>query len=116
EVDPDEGYITKYKRTYFFFSEEQRRDRRFPTLNSTVPSAGMRNGVFSFPICISGTIVGTTRTCNQILPAGTSLSSLVAINPTSAAYVADIFNKIPLPNNGTYGLSFPASGAADFQQ
>ena len=116
EVDPDTPYFTKYTRTYFFFSEEQRKDRRYPTLTSSVPTAGMRSGTFSFPICLSGTIVGTTRTCNQILPAGTPISSMAVVNPASAAYVSDIFSKIALPNNGTYGLNFPASGRADFEQ
>jgi hypothetical protein len=116
EHDPDKSMFAKMKRTFFFFSEEQRRDRRFPTLTSIVPSAGMRNGVFSFPICLSGTISGSTRTCNQILPAGTPISSMVAINPTSAAYVTDIFSRIPTPNSGTYTLVFPASAKADFQQ
>ena len=32
ELDPETGVFGKMKRTYFFFSEEQRRDRRFPTL------------------------------------------------------------------------------------
>jgi len=118
EVEPDASRFAKVKRTYFFFSEEQRKDRRFPTLSSLVPTAGMRTGVFSFPICLSGTIAQTTgaRTCNQILPAGTPLSSVATINPVSQAYLSGIFNKIPLPNNGTYSLVFPASGREDFQQ
>lgn len=116
ELDPDTGVFGRMKKTYFFFSEEQRRDRRFPTLVANVPTAGMRNGVFTFPVCLSGTISGTTRTCSQILPAGTALSTLAAVNPTSAAYVANIFSKIPLPNNGVFGLNSPASGKADFQQ
>lgn len=116
EHDPDDGFFTRYKKTYFFFSEEQRKDRRFPTLTSTVPSAGMRNGVFSFPICLSGTISGTTRTCTQILPAGTPFTSMATINPVSLAYLNEIFRQIPLPNSGNYTLFYPASGKADFQQ
>lgn len=116
EHDPGDSVFTKYRRTYFFFSEEQRRDRRFPTLVSQVPNAGLRAGTFSYPICLSGTISGTTRTCTQVLPAGTPLSTMAAINPVSAAYVSSIFNNIPLPNNGVFGLNSPASGKADFQQ
>jgi hypothetical protein len=118
--DPGDSFFAPLPRTFFFISEEQRKDRRFPTLSSVVPTAGMRNGVFSFPICVSSTItvVGstTTRACNQILPAGTPLSSVVPINPTSAAYLTDLISAIPLPNNGTYGLLAPGSGVADFQQ
>ncbi|MBK6749656.1 MAG: carboxypeptidase regulatory-like domain-containing protein [Acidobacteria bacterium] len=82
EKDPGESYFGKWPKTYFFFSEEQRKDRRSILLGgpAVVPSAGMRNGVFSFPICISGTISGTTRTCNQILPAGTPIASVVPIS------------------------------------
>jgi hypothetical protein len=36
----------KLSKTFFFFSEEQRRDIRYPTLSSTVPDANMRLGIF----------------------------------------------------------------------
>ncbi len=118
ERGPDESYFHKWPKTYFFFSEEQRRDRRSVNVGgpATVPTAGMRNGTFSFPICLSGTISGTTRTCNQILPAGTSISTLAAVNPVAASYVSNIFNKLPLPNVGTYGLRTGVPYQADFQQ
>ncbi len=115
ELDPDTGIFGKIPRTYFFFSEEQRRDRRFPTLVANVPTAGMRQGTFSVPVCLSGTITGTVRTCSQILPAGTPLPA-AAINPTSAAYLTGIFQRIPLPNNPPFGLNSPDSAKADFQQ
>lgn len=113
---PGDSVFSKMPRTYFFFSEEQRKDRRFPTLSSTVPTAGMKSGVFAYPICLSGTISGSTRTCTQILPAGTPFSTMAAINPVSAAYLTSIINSIPSPNNGTYGLLSPASGVFDFRQ
>ena len=116
EHDPGDPIFAKMKRTYFFFSEEQRKDRRFPTLVSQVPNQGLRNGVFSFPVCLSGTISGTTRTCNQFLPAGQAFNTLATINPVSQAYLTNIFQKIPLPNTGVFGLNSPASGKADFQQ
>lgn len=116
ERDPSDSIFTKYKKTFFFFSEEQRKDRRFPTLVSQVPDANLRGGRFSFPVCLSGTISGTTRTCSQILPAGTPLSSVTSINPVAQAYLTNIFNQIPLPNVAPFGLNAPASGRADFQQ
>ena len=115
EHDPGDSVFTKYNKTYFFFSEEQRKDRRFPSLTSQVPNANLRAGVFSFPICLSGTISGTTRTCSQMLTAGSPLPS-ATINPVSAAYLTNIFNKIPLPNFAPFQLIAPASGKADFQQ
>lgn len=118
EKDPGEDYFGKWPKTYFFFSEEQRKDRREVLIGgpAIVPTAGMRTGVFSFPICIAGTISGTTRTCNQILPAGTPISSVVPINPVAAAYVANIFSRIPQPNVGTYSLRSGVPYQADFRQ
>jgi hypothetical protein len=118
ERDADEGMFKRYSRTYFFFSEEQRKDRRFPTFNAQVPSAGMRNGVFTVPICISGTISGNTRTCNQVLDPGAPLTSLpgVTINPVAQAYLTNVYSQIPLPNVAPFGLVSTASAKADFQQ
>ncbi len=114
----DGGFLKRYKKTYFFFSEEQRKDRRFPTLISSVPDAQLRQGIFPVPICLSATIVGTTRTCTNILPAGTPLSSRAAINPVAQAYLTNIYNRIPLPNNPlvNYQLVAPSSGKSDFRQ
>ncbi|MBC7900865.1 MAG: carboxypeptidase regulatory-like domain-containing protein [Saprospiraceae bacterium] len=114
------GFFRRYNKTFFFFSEEQRKDRRFPTLSSQVPDQALRNGVFSFPICLSGTISGSTRTCSQILPAGTPFPA-ASVNPVSQAYLTDLFNNAPLPNSpnlaaNPYALSFPGSGRSDFQQ
>src|SRR5689334_3075536 len=73
------GPIThRLARTFFFFSEEQRRDTRYPTLSTrnasgAVPSAAMKTGVFPIPICLSAS---SATNCTQILPAGTPLSSL----------------------------------------
>jgi hypothetical protein len=117
EHDPDDSWFGRMKKTYFFFSEEQRKDRRFPTLTSIIPSAGMRNGTFSFPICLSATIAaGNARTCNQVLPAGTPISSMATINPVAQQYLTSIYQKIALPNAGTYTLVYPGSARADFRQ
>jgi len=37
--------VTKLKRTYFFFSEEVRRDLRYPTLTGSVPDQNSANGL-----------------------------------------------------------------------
>lgn len=113
------GLFRRYEKTYFFFSEEQRRDRRFPTLISSVPDAQIRQGIFSVPICLSATISGTTRTCTNILPAGTPLASRAAINPVAQQYLTNIYNRIPLPDNSrilSQNLVAAASGRSDFRQ
>lgn len=120
EHDPGESVFAKVKKTYFFFSEEQRKDRRSTTLSSQVPDANLRAGVFSQPICLSGTIQTvsgvTTRTCSQILNPGTPLSTLAPINPVAQQYLSNIFNQIPLPTQAPYGLSFAGAARADFRQ
>jgi hypothetical protein len=112
----DAPTIQKLSKTYFFFSEEQRRDIRYPTLVSSVPDANLRNGIFSVPICLSGTISGTTRTCTNILPAGTPLATQAAISPVAQAYLNGIYNRLPLPNGNNGALTAPALGKANFRQ
>lgn len=114
-LDEDEGYFGRMKRTYFFYSLEHRDDIRFPTLTSTVPTAALKAGVFDLPVCLQAT--GTT--CNTTLPAGTPLSSVAMINPVSAQYIQYIWNNVPTPNNpgsGPFALSFPARGVSKFRQ
>lgn len=115
EHDPGDSIFAKIPRTYFFFSEEVRRDVRYPTANSEVPDADLRNGIFSSNICLQAT--GTT--CNTILPAGTPLSTVMPINPVAQQYLNYIYNNFPQPNNpsGTiYSLAFPTRSVANFRQ
>jgi hypothetical protein len=113
EKDPNEGLFTRYRRTFFFFSQEWRRDLRYPTLSSTVPDAQLRQGIFPVNICLQAT--GTT--CNTILPAGTPLSTLRPINPIAQQYINFIYNNLPEPTNpATYGLVYPALNKANFRQ
>jgi hypothetical protein len=114
--EDNRGVGSRIPKTYFFFSEEQRKDRRYSLLSGLVPTLGMRNGVFTFPICLSGTITGTTRTCSQILPAGTPLSSLASINSASAQYLTGIFQKEPAPNSAPFGIISTGVGKFDFRQ
>jgi hypothetical protein len=118
ERDPDDSWFGKVPKTYFFFSEEQRKDRRFPTLSSSVPTNAVKSGVFPVPICLSGTISGSTRTCTQFLPAGTAITSVpgITINPIAQAYLSQIYSQIPEPNAPNYVLNYPGSGIADFRQ
>ena len=109
----------KLERTYFFFSEEQRRDRRYPLLSSTVPDLNMRQGIFPTDICLSAftAVSGGTPACTDILPRGVPLSSRVAINPVAQQYLQYIYNKLPAPtDNVTKALLFPALNVADFRQ
>ncbi|MBP9110598.1 MAG: carboxypeptidase regulatory-like domain-containing protein, partial [Pyrinomonadaceae bacterium] len=109
EADPGEGYFRRYQKTFFFFSQEWRKDKRFPTLTSTVPTQNQRNAFFTVPICLQAT--GTT--CNLVLPANSTLTN---INPVAQQYVNLIYNQVPLPNSGVNTLVAPADGISDFRQ
>jgi hypothetical protein len=75
------GPIYKNK-TFFFFSEEARRVKTFTTVIATVPSLAERAGTFSTPVCLN-------RACTAT---GTQVTT---IDPAAAAYVKDIFAKLP---------------------
>src|ERR1051325_10856701 len=97
--------------TFFFFSEEARRVIVYPTLSSTVPTAALRQGIFSQPVCIGP----VANPCSTVLPAGTQLP-LAQWSPLAAAYVQDIYNKLPLPSDSVGTLNFPTRGIFNFRQ
>ncbi len=111
--------VKRLRRTFFFFSEEQRHDIRYPTLSSTVPDANMRQGIFPMDICLSAfTAVSTGAVpCTNVLPAGTPLSSKIAINPIAQQYLSNIYNGLPLPTDPvTRALLYPSLNTSDFRQ
>lgn len=112
------GAVKRLEKTFFFFSEEQRRDIRYPTLSSTVPDANMRLGIFPIDICVSANApTVATASCLNVLPAGQPLSSKVAINPVAQQYLDYIYKKLPNPTDAlTRALVFPAKNVADFRQ
>lgn len=112
-------FAKKMSKTFFFFSEEQRRDIRYPTISTTnnstsAPTAAMKQGIFPIPICLSAT---SSTNCTSILPAGTPIGTRATLSSVSQQYVADIWNKIPDPTNpATLALDFPARNQAKFRQ
>jgi Carboxypeptidase regulatory-like domain len=111
---------TRLARTFFFFSEEKRIDHRFTTpFTTTVPDLNLRQGIFPIPVCINRNDNGSTCTGANILPAGTPLPA-GSLNNAAAAYVSQIYNKLPVPNAGTaanpYILIAAAQNLSDFRQ
>ncbi|HXD30681.1 MAG TPA: carboxypeptidase regulatory-like domain-containing protein [Pyrinomonadaceae bacterium] len=101
-------------RTFFFFSEEQRRDTRYPTLTSVVPTNAMKTGIFPVDICLSAS---SSTNCTSILPAGTRLGSVATVSNTAQQYITQVWNKIPEPTRLTaLGLDFPTLNIAKFRQ
>jgi hypothetical protein len=114
-----EGGRATYKppRTFFFFSEEDRYDIRYPVLGvSTVPTSAMKQGIFPVDICLSAT-TNVFGTCTNTLPAGTPLSSKVAVSSVAQQYINNIWSHIPDPTTAaTLSLSYPARNVAKFRQ
>lgn len=109
----DGGMFRRWEKTFFFFSQEFRRDIRYPTLNGFVPTAALKTGVFTVPICVQA--VGAN--CTQFLSAGTPLSTLRPINPLAQQYVNEIYNNLPNPTNpNTFALIAPTFNKAEFRQ
>jgi hypothetical protein len=117
----EKGLIDKVDRTFFFFSQEFRRDRRFTSaLTTTVPDANLRNGIFPIPVCINRPVLGETScTGSFVLPAGTPIPASF-LSPAAQAYVTGIYNKLPLPNQVTaaapYNLVASLANKANFDQ
>jgi hypothetical protein len=110
--------VKKLKRTYFFFSEELRRDIRYPTLTGSVPDLNMRNGIFPMDVCLSANApTAATATCTSVLPAGQPLSSRATVNPVAQQYLNFIYAGLPAPSDPvTRALVYPAINIANFQQ
>ncbi len=114
--EDSEGIAKRVPRTFFFFSHEERRDLRFPTLSSTVPDANLRQGIFPIPVCINrNDVPGSTCTGANILPANTPLPA-GAFNPAALSYLSQIYSQLPLPNAPNFGLLAGAQNVADFRQ
>ena len=113
------GLVRRLERTFFFFSEEQRHDTRYPTLSSIVPTTDMKNGIFPIPICLSatGSNASSATACTSTLPAGTPLSSVTPVSNVAQQYVNQIWRRVPDPTNpATLSLNFPTLNTAKFRQ
>jgi hypothetical protein len=111
--------VSRLAKTFFFFSEEQRRDTRYPTLTSVVPTGDMKNGIFPIPICLSATTsnAGSPTACTSTLPAGTPLSSMAPVSAVAQQYVNQIWKRVPEPTTpATLALNFPTLNIAKFRQ
>jgi len=112
----DGGLVTKLNKTFFFFSEEQRRDLRYPTLVATVPDAALQQGIFPIPVCINrNDVAGSTCTGANILPAGTPLPAAL-FNPAALSYIKQIYSKLPQPNGPNFALTSAAINRSNFRQ
>ncbi len=84
-------------KTFFFFSEEARRNINYVSTFTDVPTAAMLQGNFAHPVC---TAFNANNTC-----AATG-ASVAAIDPIAQAYLKDIYSHYPQPNAATAGDPF----------
>lgn len=82
-------------KTFFFYSNEFRRVINYATTTTYAPTADERNGIFTIPVC--GSINASTGACNST----TGVTQITSIDSTAAAYLKDIYAKVPAPNPAT---------------
>lgn len=110
------GIFKKLNKTFFFFSEEVRRDLRYPTLVATSPDSNLQHGVFPIPVCINrNDVAGSTCTGANILPAGTPLPAAM-FNPAAVSYINQVYSKLPQPNGANFALTSAAINRSNFRQ
>lgn len=99
-------YEQRHK-TFFFFSEEARRNLTYSNGSAVVPTSGMLNGQFAHPVCVA---FDASNNCSAT---GTSIAN---IDPVAAAYIKDIYSKYPAPNNGLFGYTSTLQGIFNFRE
>ncbi len=86
-------YNTARKKTFFFFSEEVRRVITNTNFDPVLPSQANLSGNFLTPVCVQHDMNGNCiQQATQISP--------TQFNPAAAAYIKDIYSKLPLPAQG----------------
>jgi hypothetical protein len=89
-------------RTFFLYSQEHRRLVNYRTFAPVVPDTQQLHGIFAKPVCV--TFSGST--CTK------TATTIANIDPVAAAYIKDIWSKLPLsatsntiyaPERLTYG-------------
>lgn len=77
-------------KTFFFFLQEfLREETQSGETLTNIPTAAQREGIFNAPVCVQNTNGKCTK----------SATSISQFDPTAQAYLKDIINKTPLPNN-----------------
>ena len=95
--------------TFFFFSEEARRVITYTNFLADVPSTAELHGDLSAngaPVCVLWSPPGPNQVCLQT---GTQVTQ---INPAAQAYLNNIWNKLPAPDNPncTGGCTLTSNG------
>ena len=81
------------RKTFFFFSQEIRRQNVPSTVTALVPTAQEKQGIFTRTVCVA------PNTYTSACPAGSTGTTIAAINPIAQEYLNAIWNSIPDPVN-----------------
>ena len=101
------GHYNKDKnKTFFFFSEEDRRILQYSTPQAVIPTDAEKQGIFPHPVCVSY----TGNTCNQ------TATQIAKIDPVAQQYLKDIFSKIPSGATGTNIVTSAYQSTFNFRQ
>ena len=90
-------YNTDKNKTFFFFSQEFRRAITYGGVTGTVPTSGELKGTFDKPVCVQ---LDASNNCTA------TSTQITTIDPTAAAYVKDIWSKIPTSTDPTTHIAF----------
>jgi hypothetical protein len=96
-------------KTFFFFSEEARRQLAYANGTASVPTQNMLNGQFSRPVCVAFNATGgCTATGSSIDPA--------TFDPVAKAYIQDVFSKYPQPTSAPFGFTSTLQNIFNFRE
>ncbi|HUS19268.1 MAG TPA: hypothetical protein VMZ25_06435, partial [Terriglobales bacterium] len=106
-------YNPAEKKTFFFFSQEFRRVQRQATLSGLAPTAAERAGTFTRTVCTAPNTFQATNAC----PAGSTGTTVAAINPIAQQYITAIWANVPVPTDPTTHQIFtPVSSTFNHRQ
>ena len=101
-------------KTFFFFSEEQRRNIVYTPRHAEVPTAGMLAGNFRVPVCVAFNASNQCTATSTTIAPGT-------FNPVAQAYLTDVVTKYPATNasnpaSDPFGLDTTLRGIFNFRE
>jgi hypothetical protein len=103
-------------KTFFFFSEEQRKNIKYTPAHAAVPTADMLAGNFRVAVCTSFQVVAGVKSC---LTTGQTISP-ASFDPIAKAYIQDIFSQYPQPNAAVatdpFGFDSTLRGIFNFRE
>lgn len=104
------GPIWKNK-TFFFYSQDWRRVITYNTFaSSQMPTQAELAGNLPIAVCSAWDALGN---CTTVTQPGTAVTN---VNPIAAAYVNDVFSKIPAPNNPDQTLTWVGRNIFNYRE